>query len=265
MAKPTSAQDSNSKEKTFKPNCNPFCQMKSDGLSLPVKLVGAGLDSILSHVRTRPQKLRSWFSNRATLAHNEKWLKMSLPSSTSLVAAWVRYSENTNSKYAKIVSYQVYPCQKLGVIRKKWVSAVCKIYNILIAYLNEHQGFTKISNSGEKRGLKMVLKTSGLIPQWCIARTVAAFRSLIQGYLHLECDELTPNCDFIVSPKFEMSQMGEKKSRNLRSKTARAMMILAGERFTQTLKYLCYLDGSKLVGSKEEPTFKTLRAGKNYT
>ena len=208
MAKPTSAQDSNSKEKTFKPNWNPFCQMKSDWLSLPAKLVGAGLDSILSHVRTRPQKLRYWFSNRATLAHKEKSLKMSSPSSTSLVAAWARYSENTNSKYAKTVSYQVYPCQKLGVIRKKWVSAVRKVYNILIAYLDEHQGFTKISNSGEKRGLKMVLKTSGLIPQWCIDRTMAAFRHRIQD-LRSECDrqipsDLTPNYDFIVFPKLEI-------------------------------------------------------------
>ena len=51
--------------------------------------------------------------------------------------------------------------------------------------------------------------------------------------------------------------MVEKKSRNLRSKTARSMMILAGDRFSQTLKYLCYLDGSNLVGSKQEPTSKT--------
>lgn len=262
MAKPTSAQDSNSKEKTFKPNWNPFCQMKSDWLSLPVKLVGAGLDSILSHIRTRPQKLRYGFSNRATLAGFEKSLKMSSPSSTSLVAAWARYSENINSKYAKIVSCQVYPCQQLGVIRNKWVSAVCKVYHILIADLDEHRGFTKISNSGEKGGLKMVLKTSGLIPQWCIDRTMAAFRHRIQD-LHWECDRqipsdaLTPNYDFIVFPKFEMSQMGEKTCRNLRSKTAGSMMILAGDRFSQTLKYLCYLDGSKLVGRKEEPTSKT--------
>lgn len=209
MAKPTSAQDSNSKEKTFQPNWNPFCQKKSDWLSLPAKLVRAGLDLILSSVRTRPQKLRSWFSNRATLAHNEKSLKISSPSSTSLVAAWARDSENTNSKYAKTVSYQVYPCQKLGVIRKKWVSAISKVYNISIAYLDEHQGFTKIGNSGEKRGLKMVLTTSGLIPQWYINRTMAAFRHRIQD-LGSECDpqiasDLAPTYEFIVFPTFEMS------------------------------------------------------------
>jgi hypothetical protein len=233
MAKPTSAQDSNSKEKTFKPNWNPFCQMKSDWLSLPAKLVGAGLDSILSHVRTCPQKLRYWFSNLATLARFKKSLKMSSPSSTSLVTAWARYSENTNSKYAETVSYQVYPCQKLGVIRKKWVSAVRKVYNILIAYLDEHQGFIKIGKGRGKRGLKMVLKTSGLIPKWCIPRTLAAFKTRIHD-LGWECDKQIASAfattyDFIFFPTFEMYKRVIQKNRILRSKTATSMMNLAGK------------------------------------
>ncbi|MCC3406677.1 MAG: hypothetical protein JGK17_14000 [Microcoleus sp. PH2017_10_PVI_O_A] len=233
MAKPKSAQDSNSQEKTFQPNWNPFCQKKSGWLSLPAKLVGAGWDSILSHVRTRPQKLRYCFSNRATLAHNEKSLKMSSPSSTSLVAAWVSDSENTNSKYAKTVSYQVYPCHKLGVIRKKWVSAVRKVYNISIAYLDEHQGFSRISNSGEKPGLKMVLKTSGLIPKWCIPRTLAAFKTRIHD-LGWECDKQIASAfattyDFIFFPTFEMYKRVIQKNRILRSKTATSMMNLAGK------------------------------------
>jgi putative transposase len=107
----------------------------------------------------------------------------------------------------------------------------------------------------------MVLKTSGLIPQWCIDLTMAAFRHRIQD-LRSECDrqihsDLTPTYNFSVFSTFEMSQMVVKTSHNLRSKTARSMMILAGDRFSPTLKYLCYLDGSKLVGSKEEPTSKT--------
>ncbi|MEG4803037.1 transposase [Microcoleus sp. ARI1-B5] len=48
------------------------------------------------------------------------------------------------------------------------MSAVGQVYNISIADINEHQGFTQIGKSGRKRGLRMVLKTSGLIPQWCI-------------------------------------------------------------------------------------------------
>lgn len=57
----------------------------------------------------------------------------------------------------------------------------------------------------------MVLKTSDLIPQWCIDRTMAAFRHRIQD-LRLECDrqipsDLTPTYDFIVFRKFEMSLM----------------------------------------------------------
>lgn len=43
------------------------------------------------------------------------------------------------------------------------------------------------------------------------------------------------------------------------------MIILAGDRFSQTLKYLCYLDGSNLVGSKEEPTSNNILVmGKLY-
>jgi predicted RNA-binding Zn-ribbon protein involved in translation (DUF1610 family) len=250
---------------TFKLNCNPFCQMMSDWLSLPRKLVGAGLDSILSHVGSRPQKLRYWFSNRATIAHHEKSLKRSSPSFTSLIAAWARDSETTNSKYAKTVTNQVYPCQELGVIWKKWVSAVRKVYNISIAYLNEHQGFTKIGKSGGKRGLRMVLKTSGLIPQWYIHKRMAGLRIPIQDLRLSEChkqiaSDLAKTYFLIGFRTFETSQMVVKKSHKLRSKTASSMMNLADHQISKNLQYLCYLYGSKLVGSTEEYTSKTGRS-----
>jgi putative transposase len=116
----------------------------------------------------------------------------------------------------------------------------------------------------------MVLKTSGLIPQWWSDRTMAAFRHRIQD-LRSEChkqsaSDLAPTYDFIVFSTFEMSQMVVKTSHNLRSKTARAMMNWAGaRRSNQTLQHLCYLYGSKLVGSKEEYTSKTFGSwGKSY-
>ncbi|MEG5059002.1 hypothetical protein QUB60_12770 [Microcoleus sp. A2-C5] len=268
MAKPTSAQDSNSKEKTYKPNWNPFYQRRSDWLSLLTKLVSVRLDSILFHLLTHQQKLRYWFLTRAILAHNEKSFKISSPSSTSLVTAWARNSEITNNKYAKTLSYQIYRCHKLAAIWKKWVSAVRKVYHISITYLNEHQGFTKIGNSREKLGLKMVLKTSGLIPELRIAQTLVAFKTRIQ-YLRLKCykqiaSALAPTCDFISFTTFETYQIVVKTSYNLRSKTARAMMNWDSDpRSVQTLQNLCYLDGSKLVGNQEKSTSKTLWSWEN--
>jgi putative transposase len=55
----------------------------------------------------------------------------------------------------------------LATIWKRWVGAVRKVYNISIAYLNEHQGFTRIGKKGGKHGFRTMLKASGLIPAWC--------------------------------------------------------------------------------------------------
>ncbi|AFZ27869.1 transposase, IS605 OrfB family, central region [Cylindrospermum stagnale PCC 7417] len=65
------------------------------------------------------------------------------------------------------MSYRVYPTKELEFIWKKWVAAVRKVYNISIAYLNENQGFSKVSKKGGKMGFRTMLKGSGLIPQWC--------------------------------------------------------------------------------------------------
>jgi putative transposase len=55
---------------------------------------------------------------------------------------------------------------------KRWIAASRKVYNLSIAYLNEHQGFTKLEKQkggllGGKMGFKKFLKTTGLIPDWC--------------------------------------------------------------------------------------------------
>jgi len=162
----TSAADSTSSEKVFKPYWNPFCQMMSDWLSLPTKIACAGLDLILSHGLPAVRKLKYWFSTQRTLVQKERWLKTSSPSSMSLVVDCPD-SGNTKSKFVKTVSYRVYPCKELAIIWKQWVSAVRKVYNISIGYLNEYQGFVKVGKLGGKQGFRTMLKASGLIPAWC--------------------------------------------------------------------------------------------------
>ncbi|MUG96582.1 transposase [Scytonema sp. UIC 10036] len=67
----------------------------------------------------------------------------------------------------------MYPSKELAAIWKKWVAAVRKVYNISIAYLNEHQGFEKVGNKGGKHGFRTLLKATGLIPQWCLDLNVS--------------------------------------------------------------------------------------------
>lgn len=167
----TSDQDSTTSEKVFLPYWNGFSQMMSDWLSLPTKIAYVGLDSILSHGSAIGKNVKFWFSTKRTSAQNEKWLRTSLPSSTSLVAGCTD-SESTKSELMKTVTYQVYPNKDLERIWKQWVHAVRKVYNISIAYLNEHQVFPKPAKKkggelGGKMGFKKFLKASGLIPQWC--------------------------------------------------------------------------------------------------
>ncbi|NEO96061.1 MAG: transposase [Moorea sp. SIO3G5] len=65
-------------------------------------------------------------------------------------------------------SYRVYPVKELEKIWKKWVAASRKVYNISIDYLNREQGYVKTTKKGGKHGFRTFLKSSGLIPQWCI-------------------------------------------------------------------------------------------------
>lgn len=169
---PTSAADSTLSEKVFKPYWTEFSETLANLLSLPTKIGFVALDSILSHGSVLGNKLKYWFSTKRTSAQNGKWLKISLPSSMSLVADCTDL-ESTKNKSLKTVSYRVYPVKELELIWKKWVAAVRKVYNISIAYLNENQGFNKIGKKGGKMGFRTMLKASGLIPQWCLDLNVS--------------------------------------------------------------------------------------------
>lgn len=167
----TSDQDSTTDAKVFSPYWNGFSQMMSDWLSLPTKIACVGLDSILSHGCAVAKNVKFWFSAKRTSVQSEKWLKTFSLLFTSSVAGSTD-SENIKSRSLKTVSYQVYPSKELEQIWKKWVSAVRKVYNISISYLNEHQGFQKPVKKkggelGGKMGFKKFLKASGLIPEWC--------------------------------------------------------------------------------------------------
>lgn len=169
---PTSPADLTSNEKVFKPYWTEFSQTLANLLSLPRKTDFVDLGSILSHGSVSDSKLKYWFSTKLTDAQNEKWWRISLPSSTYSVADYTDL-ENTKSKLLKTVSYQIYPNKELGIIWKKWVAAVRKVYNISISYLNQHQGYTKIGKKGGKMGFRTMLKGSELIPQWCLELNVS--------------------------------------------------------------------------------------------
>ena len=167
----TSGVDSTTEEKAFYPYWNEFSQMMSDWLSLPTKTGFVDLGSILSPGYAKDKNVKYWFSTNRTLAQKGRWLKTSLQSSMYSVAGFTGL-ENTKSKSLKTVSYRVYPVKALEKVWKQWVAAVRKVYNISIAYLNEHQRFPKPTKDkggelGGKMGFKKFLKASGLIPDWC--------------------------------------------------------------------------------------------------
>jgi putative transposase len=168
----TSEVDSISNEKVFKPYWTEFSQTLANLLSLPTKIGFVALGSILSHGSVLDSRLRYWFSTKRTSAQNARWSKIFLPLSMSSVADCTGL-ESTKNKSLKTVSYRVYPVKELELIWKRWVSAVRKVYNISIAYLNENQGFVKVGKKGGKMGFRTMLKASGLIPQWCLDLNVS--------------------------------------------------------------------------------------------
>jgi putative transposase len=68
---------------------------------------------------------------------------------------------------------------------------------------------------------------------------------------------LARNYDVIYLPHFETSQMVARGTRQLNSKSARAMMTWAFYQFSQSLEHLCNRYGSRLVRVTEEYTSKT--------
>jgi putative transposase len=169
---PTSEVDSTSNEKVFKPYWTEFSQTLVNLLSLPTKIGFVALGSILSHGSVLGSRLKYWFSTKRTSAQSGKWSKISLPLSMSSVVDCTGL-ESTKDKLLKTVSYRVYPAKELEIIWKKWVSAVRKVYNISIAYLNENQGFSKIGKKGGKMGFRTMLKGSRFLPQWCLDLNVS--------------------------------------------------------------------------------------------
>ncbi len=191
---PTSQADSTLNAKVFNPYWTEFSQTLSKLLSLPTKIGFAALGSSLSHGFAQERRLKYWFSTLATSAQNEKWSKISLPSSMSLVADSTDL-ENTKNKLLKTVSYRVYPSKELSVIWKKWVSSVRKVYNISIAYLNENQGFEKVGNKGGKMGFRTMLKASGLIPEWCTNLNISKIldNASMEAYIAWKNTDKNPN------------------------------------------------------------------------
>jgi putative transposase len=197
---PTSEADSTSSEKVFKPYWTEFSQTLSNLLSLPTKIGFAVLGSILSHGCVLGSRLKYWFSTKKTSAQNEKWSRIFLPSFTSSVADCTDL-ESTKSKLLRTVSYRVYPNKDLAVIWKKWVSAVRKVYNISIAYLNKNQGFEKVGNKGGKMGFRTMLKASGLIPQWCLDLNVSKILDNASMEAYKAWSETAKNSNFIGKGK----------------------------------------------------------------
>jgi putative transposase len=195
-----SEADSTSSEKVFKPYWTEFSQTLANLLSLPTKIGFAALGSILSHGSVLGSRLKYWFSTKKTSAQNEKWSKISLPSSTSSVVDYTD-CESTKNKSLLTVSYRVYPTKELAVIWKKWAAAVRKVYNISIAYLNQNQGFEKIGNKGGKMGFRTMLKASGLIPQWCNELNVSKILDNASMSAYKAWSETARNPNFIGKGK----------------------------------------------------------------
>ncbi len=197
--------DSTTQEKAFSPYWNEFSQMMSDWLSLPTKTDFVDLGSILSHGCAKNTNVNYWFSTNRTLAQNGKWLRTSLQSSTSSVVDFTDL-ESTKSKSLKTVSYRVYPVKELEKIWKKWVAAVRKVYNISIAYLNDHQKFPKPASYkggelGGKMGFKKFLKASGLIPDWCKELGISKLLDNATREAYVAWSKTDKNPKFIIEGK----------------------------------------------------------------
>lgn len=94
----------------------------------------------------------------------------------------------------------MYPTKDLEKIWKQWVAAVRKVYNIAIAYLNEHQKFPKPAKEkggelGGKMGFKKFLKASGLIPDWCKGLGVSKLldNAAMEAYVAWSKTDKNPN------------------------------------------------------------------------
>jgi len=114
-----SDRDSTINEKDFYPFWDKSCQEMSEKLWSATKTDLSDLVSTLSSGSVNKKIANSWFSTEVTYLQNEKWLRISLPSSMSSVADSTD-SESTNLLSKKI---RVYPETALAKTWHQWISA----------------------------------------------------------------------------------------------------------------------------------------------
>jgi len=131
----TSEVDSTSSAKGFLPFWDKSCQETSAKLWSATLTDSQGLVVTSSGGFVNKTIANSWFSVEQTCLQNEKYLKILLPSSTSLVADST-VCESTNLLSKKI---RVYPETKLAAIWRKWISASRWCYNQAIAILKNQK------------------------------------------------------------------------------------------------------------------------------
>ncbi len=147
-------QDSTTNAKGFYPFWDKSCQEMSKKLWSATKTDLSGLVETLSSGSINKKIANSWFSTFVTYLQNEKWLRISLPSSMSSVAGSMD-SESTNLLSKKI---RVYPETALAKTWFQWISAARWCFNQAIAILKK-----------EKIGKYDLRKTvMNMAPSWVI-------------------------------------------------------------------------------------------------
>lgn len=130
-----SEADSTSKENHCLPFWDKSCQDLSQLLWSDTKTDSQGLVATSSNGSASKTIANSWFSVEVNCLQSEKWLKISLPSSTSSVADSTD-SENTNLLSKKI---RVYPEIGLAAKWRTWIAASRWCYNQAIAIVKKER------------------------------------------------------------------------------------------------------------------------------
>jgi putative transposase len=145
-------------EKSLSPFWTKSYQEMSDNWWLHIKT--DWLDSEWNFLSGYSQNIivNSWFSTGVTCLQNEKWLKISSPLSTSLVAGCTD-SENIKIKSKRI---RIYPDKFVRIAYRKWLSAARWSYNKAIAYLRNC--WQKKEKLPRKYELRKIL--TNLSPEW---------------------------------------------------------------------------------------------------
>lgn len=121
----TSAPDSTTNAKDYFPFWDKFCQETSEKLWSATKTDSFGSVLTSSNGSVNSKIANSWFSTEVTYLQNEKWLKISLPLSTSSVVDCTD-SGNTSLLSKKI---RIYPETALAKTWFQWISAARWCFN----------------------------------------------------------------------------------------------------------------------------------------